>query len=255
MQSLPPTYIDRIAAMLGEETSAFLLSMEAPRAFGLRVNTLKLDPPADGTAMRGLVREFGLTPVPWCGTGFSYDGGTRPGKHPYHHAGLYYIQEPSAMVAAELLDPQPGDVVLDLAAAPGGKTTQIAAKLRGRGLLVANEIHPGRARILSENVERLGIANAVVVQASPGELAKRLPGAFDKIMLDAPCSGEGMFRKEPAARAEWSPEAVAMCAARQRDILPDAAAMLKPGGRLVYSTCTFNREENEDTIAWFLNAG
>jgi len=254
MPSLPSTYIDRIAALLGEEASDFLRSMDAPRAFGLRINTLKLDPSADGPAMRELNRAFKLKPVPWCAIGFAYDGETRPGKHPYHHAGLYYIQEPSAMVAAELLDPQPGDIVLDLAAAPGGKTTQIAAKLGGRGLLVANEIHPARARILSENVERLGIPNAVVVQSAPGELARRLPGAFDKIMLDAPCSGEGMFRKDPAARAEWSPEAVAMCAARQRDILPDAAAMLRPGGRLVYSTCTFNREENEETIDWFLNA-
>ncbi|MFC3801000.1 RsmB/NOP family class I SAM-dependent RNA methyltransferase [Cohnella sp. GCM10012308] len=252
MPALPSTYIERIAAQLGEETGAFLRSMEAPRSYGLRLHTIKLSAADDHQAWRSLAAEFGLVPVPWCGTGFTYDGATRPGKHPLHHAGLYYIQEPSAMIAAELLDPRPGDIVLDLAAAPGGKTTQIAAKLQGDGLLVANEIHPGRARILSENVERLGIANAVVVQATPGELAGRLPGAFDKIMLDAPCSGEGMFRKEPEACAEWSTDAVAMCAARQRDILPDAAAMLKPGGRLVYSTCTFNREENEETIAWFL---
>ncbi|MDI4644946.1 RsmB/NOP family class I SAM-dependent RNA methyltransferase [Cohnella hashimotonis] len=252
MPALPSTFVERIAAQLGEETGAFLRSMEAPRSYGLRLHTLKLSEADDNPALRSLAAEFGLVPVPWCGTGFTYDGTTRPGKHPYHHAGLYYIQEPSAMIAAELLDPQPGDIVLDLAAAPGGKTTQISAMLQGEGLLVANEIHPGRARILSENVERLGIANAVVVQAAPGELAARLPEAFDKIMLDAPCSGEGMFRKEPEACAEWSTEAVAMCAARQRDILPDAAAMLKPGGRLVYSTCTFNREENEETIAWFL---
>ncbi|CAI6048584.1 RsmB/NOP family class I SAM-dependent RNA methyltransferase [Cohnella sp. JJ-181] len=253
MPSLPPTYVERIAAQLGDETQAFLRSMDEPRSYGLRINTLKLEPAGASAAMRGMTGEFGLSPVPWSGTGFSYDGGSRPGKHPYHHAGLYYIQEPSAMIAAELLDPRPGEFVLDLAAAPGGKTTQIAVKLRGVGLLVANEIHPGRARILSENVERLGIAGAVVVQAAPGELAKRLPGAFDKIMLDAPCSGEGMFRKDPAACAEWSADAVTACAARQRDILPDAAAMLKPGGRLVYSTCTFNREENEETIAWFLD--
>ncbi|MDG0813617.1 RsmB/NOP family class I SAM-dependent RNA methyltransferase [Cohnella rhizosphaerae] len=254
MTALPQIYVERIAALLGDETGAFLRSMEAPRSYGLRLHTPKLSAANGEPAMRSLTSRFGLAPVPWCGTGFAYDGDTRPGKHPYHHAGLYYIQEPSAMIAAELLDPQPGDVVLDLAAAPGGKTTQIAAKLKGEGLLVANEIHPGRARVLSENVERLGIANAVVVQATPGELAARLPEAFDKIMLDAPCSGEGMFRKEPEACAEWSVEAVAMCAARQRDILPDAAAMLKPGGRLVYATCTFNREENEETIAWFLAA-
>ncbi|WP_217593869.1 RsmB/NOP family class I SAM-dependent RNA methyltransferase [Cohnella sp. GbtcB17] len=254
MPALPQIYVERISAQLGDETAAFLRSMEAPRSYGLRLHTPKLSPADGDPALRSLTARFGLTPLPWCGTGFAYDGETRPGKHPYHHAGLYYIQEPSAMIAAELLEPQPGDLVLDLAAAPGGKTTQIAAKLQGEGLLVANEIHPGRARILAENVERLGIANAVVVQATPGELAARLPEAFDKIMLDAPCSGEGMFRKEPEACAEWSTDAVAMCAARQRDILPDAAAMLKPGGRLVYSTCTFNREENEETIAWFLAA-
>lgn len=252
MPALPQSYVERIAAQLGEETGAFLRSMEAPRSYGLRLHAPKLSPADDHPALRSLTAAFGLAPVPWCGTGYTYDGQARPGKHPYHHAGLYYIQEPSAMIAAELLDPKPGDVVLDLAAAPGGKTTQIAAKLQGEGLLVANEIHPGRARILSENVERLGIANAVVVQATPGELAGRLHEAFDKIMLDAPCSGEGMFRKEPEACDEWSTDAVAMCAARQRDILPDAAAMLKPGGRLVYATCTFNREENEETIAWFL---
>ncbi|MEK0314511.1 RsmB/NOP family class I SAM-dependent RNA methyltransferase [Cohnella sp. 56] len=252
MQTLPQIYIERIADQLGEETDAFLRSMASPRAHGLRIHAGKLRPADNPDMMSRLIGAFDLKPVPWCGTGYTYDPAKRPGKHPYHHAGLYYIQEPSAMIAAELLDPRPGEIVLDLAAAPGGKTTQIAAKMQGGGLLVANEIHPGRARILSENVERLGIGRAVVVSATPGQLAARLPLAFDRIMLDAPCSGEGMFRKEPEAVAEWSPDAVAMCAARQRDILPDAAAMLKPGGRLVYSTCTFNREENEETIAWFL---
>lgn len=248
MPTLPQPYIEQISAQLGDETEAFIRSMTAPRAYGLRINPLKL---AEDDSRR-LIDVFGLQPVPWCGSGYTYDAARRPGRHPYHQAGLYYIQEPSAMIAAELLDPRPGEVVLDLAAAPGGKTTQIAAKLGGRGLLVANEIHPGRARILAENVERLGIANAVVVQATPDQLASRLPHAFDRIMLDAPCSGEGMFRKEPEAIGEWSPAAVAMCAARQRDILPAAAAMLKPGGRLVYSTCTFNRTENEETVQWFL---
>ncbi|RUS47869.1 RNA methyltransferase [Cohnella sp. AR92] len=196
---------------------------------------------------------FRLKPVPWCGTGYYYEESTRPGKHPFHAAGLLYIQEPSAMIAAELLDPQPGELVLDLAAAPGGKTTQIAGKLAGRGLLVANEIHAGRAKILAENVERMGIRNAVVTNAAPDELSTRWPEAFDRIMLDAPCSGEGMFRKDDGAVAEWSPAAVDVCVGRQRSILPDAARMLKRGGRLVYSTCTFNRAENEETIAWFLS--
>jgi NOL1/NOP2/fmu family ribosome biogenesis protein len=155
------------------------------------------------------------------------------------------------MSAAELLAPLPGETVLDLAAAPGGKTTHLAALMQGRGLLVSNEIHPERAKILAENVERLGISHALVTSSTPGELSRRFPEMFDKIMLDAPCSGEGMFRKDPAAVSEWSPGHVDMCAARQWDILQDAYLMLKPGGSMVYSTCTFNRSENEDNIARF----
>ncbi|MCC3376343.1 RsmB/NOP family class I SAM-dependent RNA methyltransferase [Cohnella sp. REN36] len=256
--TLPPAYTARIREQLGGEADAFLRSFAEPRAVGLRLNPLKLDVQRDERgrmpAPPAIAQEWGLAPIPWCPDGWFYEEDARPGKHPFHASGLIYIQEPSAMIAAELLDPQPGDMVLDLAAAPGGKTTQIAGKMRGRGLLVANEIHPARARILSENVERMGIVNAVVVSAAPGPLAERWPEAFDRIMLDAPCSGEGMFRKDQDAIAEWSPEAVQACAVRQCDILPDAAAMLKPGGRLVYSTCTFNREENEETIAWFLRA-
>ncbi|WP_027094399.1 RsmB/NOP family class I SAM-dependent RNA methyltransferase [Cohnella thermotolerans] len=250
MSQLPSAYVERIRRQLGGEAEAFLDSYEHPRSYGLRLNPLKLAP--DDSLIREIVGRFALEPVPWCREGYFYGEAVRPGRHPWHAAGLYYIQEPSAMIAAELLDPRPGEIVLDLAAAPGGKTTQIAGRMAGRGLLVANEIHGGRAKILAENVERMGIANAVVTNASPDELSARWPEAFDRIMLDAPCSGEGMFRKDPEAVAEWSPEAVDACAARQRSILPDAAKMLKPGGRLVYSTCTFNREENEETIAWFL---
>ncbi|MDU2241806.1 MAG: RsmB/NOP family class I SAM-dependent RNA methyltransferase [Paenibacillus sp.] len=251
--SLPSAYLEAVAAVLGPaETEAFLASYAAPRTYGLRLNTLKIDPASP--AADKLAELFALHPVPWCGTGYYYEESTRPGKHPYHAAGLYYIQEPSAMSAVELLDPQPGHTVLDLAAAPGGKTTQIAGKMAGQGLLISNEIHPQRARILAENVERLGIRNAVVTQAAPPALSGRFPLAFDRIMLDAPCSGEGMFRKDPEAIREWSPEAVELCAARQWDILQDAVAMLKPGGRLAYSTCTFNRRENEDTIVRLLAA-
>jgi NOL1/NOP2/sun family putative RNA methylase len=232
--------------LLGEDSEKFLTSYEAARTQGLRFNTGKMY--VDSPVAKEIIEQFGLEPVPWCETGYYYDESARPGKHPYHAAGLYYIQEPSAMSAVELLDPKPGDVVLDLAAAPGGKSTHIADKLQGEGLLIANEIHPARAKILSENIERMGIANCVVMNASPDRLAERFPGFFDKIMLDAPCSGEGMFRKDPNAATEWSLEHVRMCAARQRDILPDAVRMLKPGGVLAYSTCTFNREENEDTI-------
>lgn len=153
------------------------------------------------------------------------------------------------MSAAELLAPRPGETVLDLAAAPGGKTTHIASLMGRQGLLVSNEIHPERAKILAENVERSGIMNALVTSAAPGELASRFPEAFDRIMLDAPCSGEGMFRKDPDAINEWSPEHVELCASRQWDIVQDAYTMLKPGGRLVYSTCTFNTKENEELIS------
>lgn len=253
MTTLPQPYIEQMRELLGEEAGAFFRSYDEARAYGLRLNPLKLSAlPQDDPVRLTLDRLFRLSPVPWCPCGYYYDESTKPGKHPFHQAGLYYIQEPSAMSSAELLDPQPGDIVLDLAAAPGGKTTQIAGKLQGRGLLVSNEIHPARAKILSENVERMGIANAVVVSSAPDALARTFPGVFDKIMLDAPCSGEGMFRKDPEAIDEWSPGHVLLCAERQLDILEAAEKMLKPGGTLVYSTCTFNRTENEAVIESFL---
>ncbi|GAA3400786.1 RsmB/NOP family class I SAM-dependent RNA methyltransferase [Paenibacillus hodogayensis] len=260
MNSLPPLFIEHIRSQLGEEQATpFLASYHEPRTTGLRLNPLKLGESDaaggfSGTVADMLRRLFRLEPIPWCPEGYYYDEASRPGKHPFHQAGLYYIQEPSAMSAVQLLDPRPGDIVLDLAAAPGGKSTQIAGRLNGQGLLVANEIHPARAKILAENVERLGIANAIVVSSDPDSLSRRLPSAFDKIMLDAPCSGEGMFRKDPDAREEWSPDHVRMCAARQLDILEAAAPMLKPGGTLVYSTCTFNRSENEDVLEAFTAA-
>ncbi|ULL14678.1 RNA methyltransferase [Paenibacillus sp. H1-7] len=245
---LPESYTRQMIDQLGpEEAGRFLASYDQPRTQGLRIHPLKTTP----ERLREMTDEFGLTPVPWCETGFYYkeSSTSKPGKHPYHAAGLYYIQEPSAMSAVELLDPKPGDIVLDLAAAPGGKSTQIAGKLRGEGLLVTNEIHPARAKILSENIERMGVTNAIVTQMAPDPLAERFPLFFDKMMVDAPCSGEGMFRKDPQAIDEWSPDHVKMCAARQWDILQAAVAMLKPGGLLAYSTCTFNTSENESTVA------
>lgn len=244
--ALPPAFIEQMARLLGSELDRFLESYDAPRAYGLRINPAKIT--GDSPVLHHMMSSFGLEPVPWCPTGYYYREESRPGKHPYHAAGLYYLQEPSAMSSAELLHPGPGETVLDLAAAPGGKTTQISAKLGPDGLLVANEIHPARALILAENVERMGACNTVVVNAPPDKLAERFPGFFDKIMLDAPCSGEGMFRKDPEAVKEWSPEHVDMCAARQLDIVRHAVAMLKPGGVLGYSTCTFNRQENEELI-------
>ena len=231
-------------ALLGPEYPDFLAALDRPRAVGLRLNPLKTETPPE--------LPFGLAPVPWEPTGFYYQPETRPGLHLYHEAGLYYLQEPSAMAPAALLDPQPGERVLDLCAAPGGKSTQLAGRMRNRGLLVCNEIHPKRAAILSSNIERLGISNALVLNEHPARLAERFPGFFDRVLVDAPCSGEGMFRKHDAAFEDWSPETVAMCARRQAEILDSAAAMLRPGGRLVYSTCTFSPEENEGSVEGFL---
>ena len=254
---LPKAFCEKMKALLGEEYEAFLASLDRPRAVGLRLNPLKLchseqSEESVSTIVNSQLSIFNLTPVPWEPMGFSYDPETRPGLHPWHAAGAYYLQEPSAMAPAALLDPQPGEWVLDLCAAPGGKSTQLAGRMLGKGLLVCNEIHPKRAAILASNLERLGVANALVLNEHPARLAERFPAAFDRILVDAPCSGEGMFRKHDAAWADWSPETVAMCARRQAEILDSAAAMLRPGGRLVYSTCTFSPEENEGSVANFL---
>lgn len=246
---LPQPFQERMKKQLKEEYEAFMQSYEKERFQGLRVNSLKIDPSAFAA-----LSPFSLTPVPWVKNGYYYLAEERPGKHPYFEAGLYYIQEPSAMAAAVYLEPEPGERVLDLCAAPGGKTTHIAAMMGNKGLLVSNEIHPGRAKILSQNVERMGIRNTVVTNETPDRLANRFPGYFDRILVDAPCSGEGMFRKDPDACREWSLENVTMCAQRQMDILLEAEKMLRPGGRLVYSTCTFSPEENEGTISRFTEA-
>ena len=193
-----------------------------------------------------------LSRVPWAEDGYYYEAPDQPGKHPFHEAGVYYIQEPSAMAPVGLLNVGPGERVLDLCAAPGGKSVQIAGKLGGSGLLVCNEIHPARAKILSENIERMGIGNACVLNETPERLAEAFPGYFDRVLVDAPCSGEGMFRKSEAAREEWSPENVRLCAERQDGILDCAAGMLRSGGRLVYSTCTFAPEEDEGSVSRFL---
>ncbi|MDE6312782.1 MAG: RsmF rRNA methyltransferase first C-terminal domain-containing protein [Lachnospiraceae bacterium] len=244
---LPVDFLARMKKTLGSEYEAFLASYEKERACGLRINTLKGD-------KKEILKKlsFALQPIPWCDTGFYYQEEERPGKHVYHEAGIYYIQEPSAMITAELAQVVPGDVVLDLCAAPGGKTTQLACRLEGEGLLIANEINGKRAAILSQNVERMGISNGIVTNESPQRLRDALSLFFDKIVVDAPCSGEGMFKKEPVAVSEWSLENVKNCAQRQAEILECAAAMLKPGGRLVYSTCTFAEEENEENIAEFV---
>ena len=240
---LPEQFLQRMKNQLGEEYPAFLESLERPRAVALRLNPLKKAP-------EGL--PFIQQPVPWEEKGYYYDPDSRPGLHPYHEAGVYYLQEASAMAPVALLDPQPGDRVCDLCAAPGGKSTQIAGRLAGDGFLLCNEINPKRAKILSRNIERMGVANALVTNEHPDTLARKYPGFFDRVLVDAPCSGEGMFRKEEAAVTDWSPETVQMCAHRQAQILDSAAKLLRSGGRLVYSTCTFAPEENEQAVAAFL---
>ena len=237
---LPKSFSERMSRLLGDEYAAFLASYERPRSVGLRMNPRKA----------ALPPEYCTERVPWAENGYYYPPEERPGLSPLHDAGAYYLQEPSAMAPAALLDAQPGELVLDLCAAPGGKSTQIAAAMQGRGLLVCNEIHPKRARVLASNIERMGVSNALVLNEHPARL--RFPRCFDRILVDAPCSGEGMFRKEEAAVTDWSEETVAMCAARQTEILATAAQMLRPGGRLVYSTCTFSPEENEGVISRFL---
>lgn len=244
---LPQLFTERMKQMLGEEATDFFRAYEREPYKALRRNPQKMGREAFLTKM-----PFSLSPVFWEENGFYYEMQDQPGKHPFHEAGVYYIQEPSAMAPAGLLEAAPGEKILDLCAAPGGKSTQIGAAMQGEGILVCNEIHPARAKILSENIERMGITNALVLNESPERLAEILPDYFDRILVDAPCSGEGMFHKNEEAQEEWSPENVTRCAERQDGILDRAAEMLHDGGRLVYSTCTFAPAENEGTILRFL---
>lgn len=250
---LPPDFVQRMRALLKEEWSELEGVYQGREYQALRFNQLKRG--LDKEQYEGVLDRLQICPrdlVPWADSAYYYDSPAHPGRHPYHEMGLYYIQEPSAMSAAALLSPMPGERVLDLCAAPGGKTTQLAACMHGEGLLIANEIHPERSRILSQNVERLGIANTVVTNETCERLAESFPAYFHRILVDAPCSGEGMFRKNPQAVTEWSPDQVKMCAERQKDILGQASRMLMPGGVMVYSTCTFSPEENEGVISDFL---
>ena len=249
---LPDAFCTRMRGMLGEEYAAFIGSFSKALRPSLRVNPLR----GSTERAREMAGFFGEG-VAWQERGFYYgdkalSGDIRPGKHPLHEAGLYYIQEASAMLPASLCPPTPGQRVLDLCAAPGGKASQLAGALGGEGVLVANEIHRGRAAILSQNMERMGVRNVVVTSAAPNELSERFSGFFDRIVVDAPCSGEGMFRREADAVSMWSPENVAMCSVRQAEILDEAAKMLRPGGYLTYSTCTFAPEEDEGAVMAFL---
>ncbi|MBQ2781172.1 MAG: hypothetical protein IJF42_06405 [Clostridia bacterium] len=245
----PSSFEQRMQRLLGEDYAAFAAAYDAPLARGVRVNTLKISATAFCERF-----PFALTQAPFAADGYYTDEGWKAGVEPWHHGGAYYMQEPSAMSAVTVLAPQKHERVLDLCAAPGGKSTQIAAALAGTGLLWSNEYVKSRALILAQNIERCGVANAVVSNMDTQVLCRKLAGQFDAVLADVPCSGEGMFRKEPDALAMWSEENIAHCVARGRDILEAAAEALRDGGRLVYSTCTFAPEENECQIAAFLIA-
>ncbi len=246
---LPEAFEEKMRLLLQEEYDQYLKCFEEPRHYGLRVNTNKIS-----------VKEFlkiapwPLTPVPWIPNGFYYDGEhVQPAKHPYYFAGLYYLQEPSAMTPASRLPVEPGDLVLDVCAAPGGKATELGAKLLGTGMLVANDISNSRARGLLKNLELLGIGNVLVTSEEPGRLVPHFTEFFDKILIDAPCSGEGMFRKEKKMIKAWEEHGPEFFSRLQRSIVVQAAAMLRPGGMLLYSTCTFDPGENEQIIEYLMN--
>ena len=266
---LPQEFSERMKILLGKEYEEFLKTYEEPRRYGLRVNTLKIS-----AQEFEKIAPFPIERLPWIPGGYWYEKcGTEPdegmtgkhagpskeegrmaepSRHPFYYAGLYYLQEPSAMTPASVLPVEPGDRVLDLCAAPGGKATALAAKLKGKGLLVANDISASRAKALLKNLEVFGVTNAFVTNTVPAKLAGQFPLFFDKILVDAPCSGEGMFRKDAANARAWSPEKVEDCAKIQKGILCAAVAMLRPGGLLLYSTCTFAPEEDEQAAAYLL---
>ena len=248
MIKLPEKFEKKMKTLLQDEYDSYLKCYEEPRHYGLRVNTNKIS-----------VEDFlkiapwPLTPVPWIPNGFYYDGDTiQPSKHPYYFAGLYYLQEPSAMTPASRLPVKPGEKILDVCAAPGGKATELGAKLKGQGVLIANDISNSRARGLLKNLELFGIGNMMVISEEPGKLVEYFPEYFDKILIDAPCSGEGMFRKDKKMVKAWEEHGPEFFSKLQRSIITQAAAMLKPGGMILYSTCTFDPLENEQTVEYLL---
>jgi len=247
MADLPQSFLDSMKEILGEDYEAFLTGFDGQRQYGLRVNTLKMN-----LEEFERIAPFHLKKVPWISNGYFYEAEDAPAKHPFYSAGLYYLQEPSAMTPASRLKVQPGERVLDLCAAPGGKATELGAALQGEGLLVANDINTARARALLRNLELFGISNSFVTNEPPHVLAERFPEFFHKIMVDAPCSGEGMFRKNPAVVDSWQEKGPEYFSKLQREIIVQAADMLLPGGMMFYSTCTFSPLENEKTITHLL---
>ena len=245
---LPEKYLESMKELLKDEFDSYIESFDEPRLYGLRVNTAKI-------SVQEFLKicPFELTPIPWISNGFYYKEEDKPAKHPFYFAGLYYLQEPSAMTPAFVLPVNEGEKVLDLCAAPGGKSTELGAKLNGKGLLVSNDISASRAKALLKNVEVFGIGNVLVTCEYPEKLAEKFVGFFDKILVDAPCSGEGMFRKDNKLVKSWVSQGPDFFAPIQKNILNSAAIMLKPGGYLLYSTCTFSKMEDEDNIQEFLD--
>ena len=248
IQTLPLPFLERMKEMLGDDYDAFLKSYKNPRTYGLRVNTAKLSC-QDFQALS----PFPIRPIPWINTGYFYEEESRPARCPYYQAGLYYLQEPSAMTPASRLPIEPGDFVLDLCAAPGGKATALGAALNDTGFLLANDISTSRARALLRNLELFGMKNMLVTDEKPAKLAQRFPAFFNKILLDAPCSGEGMFRKDDSLAADWSVEKSENLSKLQKGLILTASKMLMPGGLLLYSTCTFAPAEDEEIISFLLN--
>lgn len=244
---LPAEFLDTMKALLGGEYEEYLQSFEKESLQGIRVNTSKID--VDTFLQKS---PFLLQNVPWTENGFYYEKQDKVTKHPYYYAGLYYVQEPSAMIPASRLPVEKGDFVLDLCAAPGGKATELGARLQGGGMLLANDISHSRAKGLLKNLELFGIGNVYVTSENSEKLKKAYPGFFDKILIDAPCSGEGMFRRDPAMVKDWMDKGPEYYVPIQRELLLDAADMLKPGGMLLYSTCTFSVQENEENVAFLL---
>jgi len=245
MQKLPEEFLSDMRTLLGDGYDDYLKSFDSERVYGLRVNTSKISP---GDFEK--ISPFSLKKVTWTSNGYYYEGSEKPSKHPYYFAGLYYLQEPSAMLPAALLPIEPGDRVLDVCAAPGGKSTELAVKLAGKGVLFSNDISNSRAQALLKNLEVFGIPNSVILSEDPVKLSDRFSGYFDKILIDAPCSGEGMFRKDPAVIRSWLEHGHAFYVNLQKQITKACLRMLRPGGLLLYSTCTFSPEEDENIILY-----
>ena len=244
MNAMPGSFIERMSRQLRDELPDFLHALEQPAIRGIRMNRMK--------PFTGMEAYTSGERVPWAEEGFILREDSLAGSTVFHEAGAFYLQEPAAMLPAEIMDARPGERILDLCSAPGGKATQMGLNMKGRGLLVCNEPVLKRAQILRRNMERMGIPNGIVISAYPEEIPSSWNELFDGVMVDAPCSGEGMFRRDPESRSEWSPEKAAGCAKRQREILREAVRLIKPGGRLVYATCTFNPQENDENVEWLL---